>query len=127
MFREVSRMRCFSSELTIERTGGLTAIWFGNYIFHTSENGQHDYLRLPELVEDVCNAYFENYAHDLTPHYLKVLHPCIVWFQADIIYEKGTLETALAYAYTSVRNLPPDGNSTFGMGREEISVQVVNC
>ena len=46
--------------------------------FHTSENGQHDYLRLPELVEDVCKAYFENYAHDLTPHYLKVLHPCII-------------------------------------------------
>lgn len=90
--------------------------------FHTSENGQHDYLRLPELVEDVCNAYFENYAHDLTPHYLKVLHPCIIWFQADIVYEKGTLETALAYAYTSVRNLPPEGNSTFGIDREGKSV-----
>lgn len=76
------------------------------------------------MVEDVCNAYFENYAHDLTPHYLKVLHPCIVWFRADIVYEKGTLETALAYAYTSVRNLPPEGNSTFGIDREGKSVSV---
>ncbi|WKE04533.1 hypothetical protein [Enterobacter asburiae] len=90
--------------------------------FHARKNGLHDYLRLPELVEDVCNAYQEQYGHDLTPHYLRVLHPCIIWFQADIIYEKGALETALAYAYTSVRDLPPDTNATLGIDCEGKSV-----
>lgn len=90
--------------------------------FHTSENSMHDYLRLPELVEDVCNAYREYYGSDLTAHYLKVLQPCIVWFQADIPYEEGALKTALAYAYTSVRNLPPDSHATLGIDREGESV-----
>jgi hypothetical protein len=53
---------------------------------------------------------------------LKVLHTLYYLVPADIVYEKGTLETALAYAYTSVRNLPPDGNSTFGIDREGKSV-----
>ncbi|WP_210487770.1 hypothetical protein [Pantoea ananatis] len=90
--------------------------------FNASENGLHDYLWLPELVEDVCNAYQEKYDQDLKPHYLSVLHPCIVWFEADIVYEKGVLETALAYAYTSVRDLPPDGNATLGIDCEGKSV-----
>ncbi|MDL9297219.1 hypothetical protein QTA23_25635, partial [Escherichia coli] len=58
----------------------------------------------------------------LKPHYLSVLHPCIVWFEADIVYEKGVLETALSYAYTSVRDLPPDGNATFGIDCDGKSV-----
>lgn len=37
-----------------------------------------------------------------------MLHPCIVWFSADIEHESGTLEAALRYAYTSVRALEPD-------------------
>ncbi len=45
--------------------------------FNASENGLHDYLWLPELVEDVCKAYQKKYGHDLKPHYLSVLHPCI--------------------------------------------------
>lgn len=60
--------------------------------FNASENGLHDYLWLPELVEDVCKAYQKKYGHDLKPHYLSVLHPCIVWFEADIVYEKEFLK-----------------------------------
>ncbi|EQA1213255.1 hypothetical protein AT509_004642 [Escherichia coli] len=29
--------------------------------FNASENGLHDYLWLPELVEDVCKAYQKKY------------------------------------------------------------------
>lgn len=90
--------------------------------FNASENGLHDYLWLPELVEDVCKAYQKKYGHDLKPYYLNVLHPCIVWFEADIVYEKGVLETALSYAYTSVRDLPPDGNATFSIDCDGKSV-----
>ncbi|STS63207.1 Uncharacterised protein [Klebsiella aerogenes] len=28
------------------------------------KNGLHNYLRLPELVEDVCNAYLKQYGHE---------------------------------------------------------------
>ncbi len=107
---------------------GATAHWgpYGHLVrdlhFNAKKNGLHDYLRLPELVEDVCNAYQDQYGHDLKPHYLRVLHPCIVWFVSDIVSEKGVIEAALAYAYTSVRGLPPDRNSTIGIDCEGKSV-----
>ncbi|EOV9576606.1 hypothetical protein ACN5LO_004023 [Cronobacter sakazakii] len=89
---------------------------------HASKLRLHDYVRLPELVEDVCNAYQEKHGQDLTGHYLKVLRPCIVCFRADIEYEKGALEAALSYAYTSVRGLPPDSSAVFGIDRNGVPV-----
>lgn len=83
---------------------------------------QHDYVRLPELVEDVCNAYVEYYQQDLTKHYVKVFRPCIVWFRSEIQYHDGVLEAALGYAYTSVRGLPPDSGSVYGIDRDGIDV-----
>ncbi|EMR9906127.1 hypothetical protein [Escherichia coli] len=91
---------------------------------HARKLWQHDYVRLPELVEDVCNAYKKKYGQDLTGHYLEVLKPCIVCFRAGIDYEKGALEAALSYAYTSVRELPPDSGAVFGIDRHGKSVSV---
>lgn len=90
--------------------------------FHARELRLHDYVRLPELVEDVCNAYEKEYGHDLTEHYLQALQPCIVWFKADVVYEEGALEAALSYAYTSVRGLPPEGGAVTGIDRHGVPV-----
>ena len=40
---------------------------------HASMFRQHEYTRLPELVEDVCKAYRQYYDRDLTTHYLQML------------------------------------------------------
>lgn len=57
---------------------------YGDFIrevhFHANELGLGDYTRLPELVEDVLNAYNEAYQRDLTEHYMRVLQPCLLWF-----------------------------------------------
>lgn len=90
--------------------------------FHANELGLGDYARLPELVEDVLNAYNEEYQCDLTEHYLRVLHPCLVWFLAKIDNKENTLETALSYAYTSVRRLPPGHGTTSGIDCNGLSV-----
>lgn len=37
-----------------------------------------------------------------------MLHPCIVWSEADIFYEEGGLERALAYDYVSAQGILPD-------------------
>ncbi len=65
------RMRCFSSEPAIKSTGGSGHL-VRELHFNASENGLHDYLWLPELVEDVCKAYQKKYGHDLKPHYLSI-------------------------------------------------------
>lgn len=95
--------------------------------FHASNLGQHDYVRMPELVEDVCNAWSKKYDQDLTEHYLRVLHPCIVWFRADIEPESGKQWAALQYAYTSVRALEPDFGAVMGIdcSGESVSAKAI--
>lgn len=89
---------------------------------HAQNLHQHDYVKLPELVEDVCRAYAENYQQDLTRHYLDIFRPCIIWFLSEIQYQEGVLEAALGYAYTSVRGLHPDSGSVYGIDKEGIDV-----
>ena len=89
---------------------------------HAQDLSQHDYVWLPELVEDVCRAYKEYYQQDLTKHYLQILRPCIVWFRSEIQCQYGVLEAALSYAYTSVRGLPPDSGSVYGVDKDGVDV-----
>lgn len=77
---------------------------------------------MPELVEDVCNAYRDKYGVDLKQHYLAVLKPRMIWFIAPPSDSQRCIEAALAYAYTSVRNLPPDGCANWGIDRQGIAV-----
>lgn len=93
--------------------------------FHARSLWLHDYVHLPELVEDVCNAYEKRFGQDLTGHYLQALKPCIVWFRAGIEYVEGALEAALSYAYTSVRGLPPEGGAVTSIDRNGIPVSSV--
>lgn len=89
---------------------------------NNEETGHNNYSTMPELVEDVCNAYRDAYGIDLKQHYLAVLKPRMIWFIAPAPDSQRCIEAALAYAYTSVRNLPPDGCANWGIDREGIAV-----
>ncbi|WP_255473744.1 hypothetical protein [Pantoea sp. paga] len=89
---------------------------------NNEETKHHNYSTMPELVEDVCNAYREEYGADLKQHYLAVLKPRIIWFIAPPPDRQRCIEAALAYAYTSVRDLPPDSCANWGIDRKGIAV-----
>ncbi|EML0457020.1 hypothetical protein ORM05_08115 [Klebsiella michiganensis] len=96
---------------------------------HASLLSQHEYLGLPELVEDVCRAYQQYYGRDLSTHYQQLLQPCIVWFISVVQHQLHALSAALSYAYTSVRGIRPSGLSIYGIDRGGIPVsheQIVN-
>jgi hypothetical protein len=61
----------------------------------TGKGEWHDYLRLPEIVEDVCMAFRESFDQDLTADYLAASRPCIVKFRAT----GGELDAAAALLY----------------------------
>ena len=90
---------------------GPYGILIRDVAFYTQELSQHDYLELPEIIQDICNGYYEKYQESILDIYKKALSPCIVKFLSDLRVDQDCLETALQYAYSSVRRLPPNGGA----------------
>ncbi len=76
-------------------------------LYNADELGQHNYLAIPEIVEDICNGYKAKYENEIISFYSKILLPCIVKFIIPS-YERSQDATnvALCYAYFSSRNEP---------------------
>jgi hypothetical protein len=66
--------------------------------FQSAELGQHDYLAVPEIIEDICNAVGEEFGLDLLERFVASSTPCIVKF-ATKDTETETLKTAVAYLW----------------------------
>jgi hypothetical protein len=49
--------------------------------FHANTIGNHDYLRTPEIVEDICSGYEEHSGERILEETLKTFRPCIVKFE----------------------------------------------
>ncbi|HGS5167788.1 hypothetical protein [Vibrio alginolyticus] len=79
--------------------------------FNTSKLSQHDYLGMPELVEDILNAYKKQFGICLYSHYEKVLVPKLVKFQCTSRLDDGCIEAALGYLYARVRGEQVNGMS----------------
>ena len=54
---------------------------FEKLILGSQDIGNHDYLRTPEIVEDICITFDELYGTNLMPVFLKATEPCIVSFR----------------------------------------------
>jgi hypothetical protein len=48
--------------------------------FHAEKMGNHDYLRLPEIVEDICTGYNAQYGQSICDEVSAALKKCIVKF-----------------------------------------------
>jgi hypothetical protein len=69
----------------------------------------HDYLRLPEIMEDICSGYEKDYGEAIAEPLIAVLKPVIVKFWTPPMNRTDLAEAALFYLYCGFRN---DG---FGM------------
>jgi len=72
--------------------------------FRWRELGNHDYLAVPEIVEDVSIHFGKIYKLDLLERFKKNTSPCIVKFIYDRVYP-GLIGRALYYLYTVYRGL----------------------
>ncbi len=52
-------------------------------ILRPNEISSHDYLDIPEIVEDICLSFEEMYARPLRERFLGETKPCIVKFLSD--------------------------------------------
>lgn len=71
---------------------------------HARNLSQHDYLAMPEIVEDICNGYEKRFGASLIEHFRRELKPCAVKFVMPA-GSRGfdTLRVALSYLYSSVK------------------------
>jgi hypothetical protein len=60
--------------------------------------GNHDYLGIPEIVEDICLSYDETFGHHLRQRFLEATKPCIVKFRS-VEARPDALAAALVYVH----------------------------
>jgi len=71
---------------------------------------QHDYLGMPEIIEDICDGYNIKYGESIIEIIKSFLVPKIVKFQSSMCVDTGCIEAALFYAYELARGNPPSRN-----------------
>jgi hypothetical protein len=85
---------------------GPYAILVKDVAFCARKLGQHDYLGMPEIVEDICNGYEEQYRESIVETYCEALVPKIVKFKSNIRLDSRCVEAAVSYVYTYIRKQP---------------------
>lgn len=83
--------------------------------------GNHDYLWLPEIMEDICNGYQTEYGESIHDELNKALVPVIVKFWSAKQRGIGCVEAALYYVYLSLHGhkLTMHANTCFD-GKNEL-------
>ncbi|QQP11348.1 hypothetical protein FJQ98_19340 [Lysinibacillus agricola] len=99
--------------------GGPFAMLIREVAFHSEEIGNHNYLGVPEIIEDICFPFQEKYGFDLLTKFKKVTLPCIVKFETTDVeeYHLGVVINFLYHKYHSLE-LNLDCNTCFdGYGK----------
>lgn len=74
--------------------------------FFSSEMGNHDYLRMPEIIEDICNGYKKQFGESILAEVSEALTPCIVKFEMRDDSARSLLEPALQYCWCKANRQP---------------------
>lgn len=89
----------------------------------------HDYLNVPEIVEDICNGYANQFESSIIDTVSEQLSPCIVEFYIDEAVSIGKIQAALYYAFIEVNGLELSWacHSTYDARNETVPAgQIVN-
>jgi hypothetical protein len=84
---------------------------------------QHDYLGMPEIIEDICNGYEEKYGESIINIYKSSLVPKIVKFKSNKRVDTGCIEAALYYAYEAARGDLPSSNCITCFDSEGVKIE----
>ena len=105
----------YQSKTTNPSLGGPSAMLVRDVAFGAKSMGNHDYLRLPEILEDICNGYREKYGLSIHNDVVQALKPCIVKFKSKYRIDNGCFKAALFYVRNCLNGDPPsvDGNTCF--------------
>ena len=67
--------------------------------FCSNEMHNHDYLRVPEIIEDICNGYMKQFGKSILSEVSEALTPCVIKFEMHDDSARSLLEPALTYSW----------------------------
>ena len=100
----------YNMKIKNEYLNGPFGILVKEAAFKPKEIGNHDYLRIPEIVEDICICSKDIIDFDLEDLYIKNAVACIVKFKA-LAKADNYLKIALYYLYKKIHNIKMSINS----------------
>jgi hypothetical protein len=78
--------------------GGPFAMLVKAIAWRAEEVGNHDFLKLPEILEDICDEYEKRFGESIQEVVETNLKPCIVKFESENRLEPRLIMRALNYA-----------------------------
>jgi len=73
--------------------------------FHSAAMWNHDYLKMPEIIEDICNGYERHSGERICDEIANALKPCIVKFEdSDSADDRHLMHVVLYYCWSKCRN-----------------------
>lgn len=84
---------------------GPFAMLVKDVAFESHRIWNHDYLNLPEIVEDICNCYLNKFGTYIHSDIEKALVPCIIKFRASADRDIG-IKPAIYYIYKYIKEEP---------------------
>lgn len=109
----------YSRKLGSGLSNGPYAVLVRDILLRPLETCSHDFLLVPEIIEDICMSYQEMSGHDLRDAFVKATQPCVIKFVASEA-RNGAIAAALTYVHRRLRqeDLFLDCNTCFnGEGR----------
>lgn len=94
---------------------GPYAMLVRDVAFNNKQVGNHDYLGMPEIVEDICNGYRSKFGEDISETVANAMERTIVKFRSSKYTYKKLLAPALLYCWGIIHNEPfsPYANTCF--------------
>jgi len=86
------------------RHSGPYAMLVRESAFRCQEMGTHDYLKLPEIIEDICNGFYNSTGIMIHKNISINLVPHIVKFWSTEKTGKDCIESAMYYLYLTAHN-----------------------
>lgn len=71
--------------------------------FHAEAMWNHDYLRIPEIIEDICNDYERRFRERIHEEVSAGLRPCVVKFEVAEDSGESLLAPVLHYCWCKAR------------------------
>jgi hypothetical protein len=94
----------FNSKTRNKLHHGPYAMLVRDSAFRASEMGNHDYLALPEIIEDICNGYELKYKERIHGEVARALRRCIVTFEVSERDSAYLLKPSLYYCWCIAHN-----------------------
>lgn len=116
----------YQNKTTDELHWGPYAILVRDVAFCASRLSQHDYLGMPEIIEDICNGASQPLSSKLTTLFERRLKPTIVKFKNVFNDDERCISTALCYVSACIHDGKPDGNSVYCFDGENVPVSPAN-